>query len=55
MSKYNEFEKSKELERNIKKSKQKIIEIQFDCERSFKTKKIKNFVKKSVDQNSRNT
>ena len=44
------LKKSKELERNIKKSNQKIIEIQFNCERSFKTKKIKNFVKKSVDQ-----
>ena len=32
--------KSKGLERNIKKSNQKIIEIQFSCERSFKTKKI---------------
>ena len=42
--------KSKVLERNIKRSNQKIIEIQFSCERSFKTKKIKNFVKKSVDQ-----
>ena len=44
------LKKSKGLERNIKKSNQKIIEIQFNCERSFKTKKIKNFVKKSVDQ-----
>ena len=44
------LKKSKELERNIKKSNQKIIEIQFNCEGSFKTKKIKNFVKKSVDQ-----
>ena len=44
------LKKSKGLERNIKKSNQKIIEIQFSCERSFKTKKIKNFVKKSVDQ-----
>ena len=33
-----------------KKSNQKIIEIQFNCEGSFKTKKIKNFVKKSIDQ-----
>ena len=44
------LKKSKGLERNIKKSNQKIIEIQFNCEKSFKTKKIKNFVKKSVDQ-----
>ena len=44
------LKKSKGLERNIKKSNQKIIEIKFNCERSFKTKKIKNFVKKSVDQ-----
>ena len=44
------LKKSKGLERNIKKSNQKIIEIQFNCEESFKTKKIKNFVKKSVDQ-----
>ena len=42
--------KSKELERNIKKSNLKIIDIRFDCEKSFKTKKIKNFVKKSIDQ-----
>ena len=44
------LKKSKGLEKNIKKNNQKIIEIQFDCEKSFKTKKIKNFVKKSVDQ-----
>jgi len=44
------LKKSKGLERNIKKSNQKIIDIKFDCEKSFKTRKIKNFVKKSVDQ-----
>ena len=44
------LKKSKELERNIKKNKQKIIEIKFNCDESFKTKKINNFVKKSVDQ-----
>ena len=44
------LKKSKGLERNIKKSNLKIIDIRFDCEKSFKTKKIKNFVKKSVDQ-----
>jgi len=38
------------LERNIKKSNRKIIDIKFDCDESFKTKKIKIFVKKSVDQ-----
>ena len=38
------------MERNIKKSNLKIIDIKFDCEKSFKTKKIKIFVKKSVDQ-----
>ena len=42
--------KSKELERNIKKSNLKIIDIKFDCEKGFKTKKIKSFVEKSVDQ-----
>ena len=42
--------KSKELERNIKKSNLKIIDIKFDCEKGFKTKKIKNFVEKSIDQ-----
>ena len=44
------MKKFKGLERNIKKSYQKIIEIKFNCEHSFKTKKIKNFVKKSVEQ-----
>ena len=44
------LKKSKELERNIKKSNQKIVEISFNCEESFKTKKINNFVKKSIDQ-----
>ena len=44
------LKKSKELERNIKKSNRKIIDIKFDCEKSFKTKEIKSFVKKSVDQ-----
>ena len=38
------------MERNIKKSNRKIIDIKFDCDESFKTKKIKIFVKKSVDQ-----
>ena len=42
--------KPKGLERSIKKSNQKIIDIKFNCEKSFKTRKIKNFVKKSVDQ-----
>ena len=44
------LKKSKKLERNIKKSNQKIVEISFNCEESFKTKKINNFVKKSIDQ-----
>ena len=44
------LKKSKGLERNIKKSNQKIVEISFNCEESFKTKKINNFVKKSIDQ-----
>ena len=34
------LKKSKGLEKNIKKNNQKIIEIQFDCEKGFKTKKI---------------
>ena len=42
--------KSKGLEKNIKKSNLKIIDIKFDCEKGFKTKKIKSFVEKSVDQ-----
>ena len=42
--------KSKGLERNIKKSNLKIIDVNFDCEKSFKTKKIKSFVEKSIDQ-----
>ena len=42
--------KSKGLEKNIKKSNLKIIDVKFDCEKSFKTKEIKSFVKKSVDQ-----
>ena len=42
--------KSKELERNIKKSNLKIIDVKFDCEKNFKTKKIKSFVEKSIDQ-----
>ena len=44
------LKKSKGLERNIKKSNLKIIDIKFDCEKVFKTKKIKSFVEKSVDQ-----
>ena len=44
------LKKSKGLERNIKKNNQKIIDIKFSCEKSFKTKKIESFVKKSVDQ-----
>ena len=44
------LKKSKELERNIKKNNQKIIDIKFNCEKNFKTKKIESFVKKSVDQ-----
>ena len=42
--------KSKGLERNIKRSNLKIIDVKFDCEKSFKTKKIKSFVEKSIDQ-----
>ncbi len=42
--------KSKRLEKNIKKSNQKIIDIKFNCEKNFRTKKIESFVKKSVDQ-----
>ena len=38
------------MERNIKKSNRKIIDIKFDCDENFKTKKIKIFVKKSIDQ-----
>jgi len=44
------LKRSKGLERNIKKSNRKIIDIKFDCDENFKTKKIKIFVKKSVDQ-----
>ena len=44
------MKRSKGLERNIKKSNRKIIDIKFDCDENFKTKKIKIFVKKSVDQ-----
>ena len=44
------MKRSRGLERNIKKSNRKIIDIKFDCDESFKTKKIKIFVKKSVDQ-----
>ena len=44
------MKRSKGLERNIKKSNPKIIDIKFDCDESFKTKKIKIFVEKSVDQ-----
>ena len=44
------LKKSKGLERNIKKSNRKIIDIKFDCDENFKTKKIKIFVKKSIDQ-----
>ena len=44
------MKRSKGLERNIKKSNRKIIDIKFDCDENFKTKKIKIFVKKSIDQ-----
>ena len=44
------MKRSRGLERNIKKSNLKIIDIKFDCEKGFKTKKIKSFVEKSVDQ-----
>ena len=44
------MKKSKGLERSIKKNNKKIIDIKFNCEDSFKTKRMKNFVKKSIDQ-----
>ena len=39
------LKKSKGLERNIKKSNQKIIEIQFNCEGVLKQKKLKILLK----------